>query len=503
MGLLLALRVAEFPVIQRPGLLQVALLYFAICAVIAFWAIRRTRTAEDYFVAGRGIGLWTLAIGAMAAALSGFGFIGGPGLVYSLGIGAVFLILPASITNSLTGWVLAKRLRLLGEVRSLLTIPDAIGARYRSPALQGFAALSILVATIGYLGTNILALGLVLDALFHTGVSLGVWIGAAIILIYTAPGGILSGLYTDLFQGAVMALASLLVFLAALSSGGGMASIAGSIQATDPAWFGPWGKLPPLAALSFFFVFSVGALGQPHVLHKFYMLKDPRRLRWYPALMTAAMLMALLLFFGVGLAMKAAVVRGDLPPLLRPDEATPRFLLRYASPVLAGVVFSGVTAAIMSTTNSFLSIAAAAVTRDLPVAFGRVPTNVLGRGRIATVLLTVMGVVLALQSGAVVALLGVFGWGLFASTLVPALGFGLCWPGATRRGAAVSIGAGLTITLVGETLVWAKVVALPAGVSISGLGLVISLLLFFAVSFLDRSNAAGALDPDVLLIMEA
>ena len=94
-----------------------------------------------------------------------------------------------------------------------------------------------------------------------------------------------------------------------------MSGLSHTVLAADPAFLGPWGKFTPLAALSFFFVFGMGSLGQPHVVHKFYMLRDPRRLKWYPALMTAALMLTLLLYFGVGLAVKALVSRGDLPPL--------------------------------------------------------------------------------------------------------------------------------------------------------------------------------------------
>lgn len=494
---------SALPSDSQSVIIGVALLYFLACGGVALWAIRRTKTASDYFVAGKSIGLWPLAIAAMAATLSGFGFIGGPGLVYSVGIGAVFIVLPASITNSLSGWVLAKRIRLLGEVRGLITVPDAVGARYRSREAQGLAAVAILIATIGYTAANFLALGLIIDAVFHSGLTAGVWIGAAVILAYSAPGGMLAGIYTDVVQGTIKAVASMLVFAAALRTGGGMRRISGTIMAGDAAWFGPWGTLPPLTALSFFFVFGLGVLGQPHVIHKFYMLKDVRKLRWYPLLMTGALMLTLLLYVGVGLAMKAAVVRGDIPPLARADDATPTFLLRYATPLLAGIVFSGVTAAIMSTVNSFLSVAAAAVTHDLPIAFGTTVSNELRVGRRTTVVLTVLATLLALKSGALVALLGLFGWGLFASTLVPSLAIGLCWPGATRAGALASISVGLIASLATETLVWSKQFAFPAGVTASGFSLVLSLVTFFLVSWLTRHRAVADLDPDVRLVMEA
>jgi Na+/proline symporter len=66
---------------------------------------------------------------------------------------------------------MAKRLRLLGEVRGLITVPDAIAARFQSRAARGLSAVAMLVAIIGYMATNILALGLVIDAIFGTGLT--------------------------------------------------------------------------------------------------------------------------------------------------------------------------------------------------------------------------------------------------------------------------------------------------------------------------------------------
>jgi len=298
-----------------------------------------------------------------------------------------------------------------------------------------------------------------------------------------------------------MAVASSLVFVAVLASGGGIGRISHDIMAADPGWLTPWGHGTPLAALVFFFVFGLGALGQPQVLHKFFMLRDPRKLRWYPMLMTGSLTITLLLFVGIGLAVKARVSAGDLAPLANPDDATSTFLLGYTPALLAGLVFSGAAAAIMSTVNAFLSIAAAAWCRDLratPIA----PERELVIGRLATMVVGFLGIVLALGSTTLVALLGVFGWGLFASTLVPALAIGMIWPGATRLGAIASIATGLVTTLALETLAWARAMTLPAGVSATGIAMVLALLVFFAVSWLTRKDAASDLDPDVALVME-
>ncbi len=487
---------------RHPAIIGIAVFYFVVVSLIGVWATRRTKSASDFFVAGQGIGIVTLAVAAMASTLSGFAFIGGPGLVYSVGTGAVFLVLAASITNTMGAWVLAKRMRLLGEARGLLTVPDAIGARFRSPAAQGLSAVAILVAVIGYMATNFLALGLVIDAMFGTGLTLGIWLAMLVTLSYTVAGGILAGVYTDLFEGLVKTAASVTVFFFVLKAGGGMEGISRAIAAVDATFLGPWGKMPALSALSLFFVFGLGSLGQPHVAHKFYMLRDPRRLKWYPVLMSTAMALTLLLYVGVGLAMRAKVASGAIPPLVRADDATPAFVLGFTPSVVAGIVFAGVIAAGMSTVNSFMNIGAAALTHDLPRALGRRVGDELRWGRAWTLALSLAAVLVAQVSGTLVAFLGIFGYGLFAATLVPSLAIGLNWRGATREGAVASIATGLGLTLVLETLAYFKVFSLPGGVTVSGLALLLALLAFFLVSWLTRARAASQLDADVRLVME-
>jgi Na+/proline symporter len=496
------LQAAELPPLTQPIIVAVAAVYFVIVTLIGAWATRRTRTARDFFVAGSGIGLMALTMSAMSATLSGFAFIGGPGLLYAVGLGAMFIMLPASLTSAMGAWVLAKRMRLLAELRGLITVPDAIGARYRSPLAQGLAGVSMLIAIVGYMATNILALGLVIDAIFGIGLTWGIWLGMGVTLGYSVAGGIVAGIYTDVFQGALMAFASVLVFLFTLQVGGGMVGISTTIIASDPGFLEPWGTLTPLAALSFFFVFGMGSLGQPHVVHKFYMLRDPTKLKWYPMLTTSAVLLTTLLFFGVGLSVKSLVASGNLAPLATPDLATPTFLLRFTPLLLAGIVFSGVAAAIMSTVNSFMNIGAAVLTHDLPVSMGRKIGDELFWGRVFTVVISCLAAVLAQLSGTLVAFLGIFGWGLFASTLVPALAIGLNWEGATRQGAIASISTGLATTLLFETLGYLRFYSFPVGVTVSGLSLVLSILVFFVVSWMTRTDPAVAIDADIRLAME-
>ena len=209
------------PSAARPAVVVVGVLYFAVIVAISVRAARRTRTASDFFVAGKGIGLIALTVASVSVSVSGFAFIGGPGFIYAVGLGAMYIVLPAAVTNVMGAWVLAKRMRLLGEARSLITVPDAIGARYRSPAAQGLAAIAMLVGIVGYMATNALAMGVVINSIFGVGLGWGIWIGMGVTLAYSASGGILAGIYNDVFQGTLMAIASVLVFLFVLGFAAG------------------------------------------------------------------------------------------------------------------------------------------------------------------------------------------------------------------------------------------------------------------------------------------
>jgi Na+/proline symporter len=119
------------------------------------------------------------------------------------------------------------------------------------------------------------------------------------------------------------------------------------------------------------------------------------------------------------------------------------------------------------------------------------------------VLLSVAAALIAQYSGQLIAFLGIFGWGLFASTLVPALAIGLNWQGATRAGAVASIATGLGFTLVFGTMIdFLKLATFPAGVTVSGLSLVLSILVFFVVSWMTRQGGGADIDSDIRVVME-
>ena len=498
------------PILDEPVFVATAAAYLVVVVAIGGWAIRRTRDERDFFVAGQSIGLVVTGMATMSAAFSGFVFIGGPGLVYRMGMASLFICVPVSFTASLLCWVVAKRLRLLAEARPVYTVPDALLARYRSRAVSGLAAVAVLLGTVAYLGAQLQALGVVIEAVFGTRELLGPWslpaamaVGLVVIVAYSVAGGMVAGVYTDLFQGLLMLVSAAAVFYYALRSGGGLGEIARDIAASPefgPAFLDPLGNVPVLTAAGFFFVFSVGVLGQPHMLHKFYMLRDVASLKWMPAVIGGGQAVCVLIWLGIGLAVPALVANGRLAPLGSPDEASPAFLLSFTPSILAGLVFAGILAAIMSTADSFVNIAAAALVRDLPRALGRAVSDQLRWGRVAVVGVAVAAAACSLLYGELIALLGTFAFATFGAALAPAVAVGLNWKRVTAGAAAASIATGLAANLGLEVLARQSLLpSLPAGVLPGAVSLAASFLVLMAWSW---AAPPPVLDADVELAMD-
>lgn len=448
------------PILDRPVVVWTAVLYLAGMIGIGLWAARRTRSSRDFFIAGQSLGLPVTALATMSAAFSGFVFVGGPGLTYRMGTTSFLICASIGFTPALLCWTLGGRLRRWAAAPDVLTLSDVVLARWGDRRAAGWVAVAVLLGSVAYLGAQIQAVGVVLDAVFGARERLGalglpamMLVGVAVVAAYSIAGGMLAGVYTDLVQGLLMMTAAVGVFTVGMHAGGGLGRIVETIAASDrfgPAFLDPTAGVPLWTALGFFFVFSIGTLGQPQMLHKFFMLRDPRALRWMPLVLGGSQTVVLLLWVGLGLAVPALVASGALPPLASPDEATPAFLLAFAPDWLAGLAFAGVLAAVMSTADSFLNLAAAALVRDLPRALGRESRDELTRARWVVGALSLAAAAVAWLYGDLVALLGTFAFGTLAAALAPALAVGLAWDRVGGGGIALSVASGLLANLALE-----------------------------------------------------
>ena len=474
--------------------------YTLACLGIGVWATLRTRDSTDFFMAGRNLGPLILAFAAVSTMMSGFGFIGGPGLVYGSGTSSFWIICPAILSSIVPTVLIAKRFKIFADLFDILTLPDVVAIRYRSETCRFLAALAILLGVLAYLGTQIRAMGLAAALAFGIDEGLAIIAGMTIVILYAVFGGVIAGIYTDFIQGVIMAVASASLFVLSLMviGNGDVGEATTNLTRTfhehdEGEAVGPWGTLGAMACLSYLFLFALGGAGQPHVITKYLMARDVNSVHRTLLVIAPSYTLCLLLWFSVGFAMKYMVLTGDIPPLEDDDDAAPLFLLHYTPAWLAAIVFAGLFAASMSTADAFLNIGAGVFTRDFPRVFlGRKARNELRLARITTVLLAVGATTFGLwakDQGDLIGILGAYGWGIFAAAFVPVVALGLNWKRATWQGASAAIGVGILVNVgldlaskypsSGEPLY-----KIPGAVSIGAVALLSSISTFILVSFL-------------------
>ncbi len=459
--------------------LLVGLTYLVILVGVGVYAVRRTADAGDYFLAGRRLGLLTLVLATMASIMSGFVFVGGPGLFYQVGLGSFWITISSSFTGALMCWLLAKPMLRLSNERGCLTIPDVILERYGCRFASGCASLAILVGVVGYLATQLLALAVLLDAVTPFGRGPALLLGVGVLVFYSAAGGMLAGVYTDVVQGAIMLWVASLIFYFALSGAGGLDALTNAFAVARSDGLSPWGEAGALTCLGWFFLFSVGSLGQPHVVNRFMMIRDARVLRFFPLLLALSMMICGLVWLGAGASVKSLVLRGALPPPATPDDTITLFLARVAPAWLSSFAYVGVIAAIMSTADSFVNVGAAAISRDLARSLNFRLERPVWWGRWSSLAIYALAGALAVGARTLVAYLGILAFSCFAAALTPSLALGLNWKESGPWAARISILSGLSLSAGLE--LWNRLGHYPLAVPPGMLALGFSLLIFLIV----------------------
>jgi len=344
--------------------------YLAALVGVGIWASGRTRNQDDYLLGGRALGGFVAAFSYSASASSAWTLLGLSGAGFVLGVQALWIALGATGTMLVAWFWVAPRLMPWTRERAQLTLPDFLADAAAGPwrdAIVVTSALIIVASFVMYIAAQLQGAGSTFASLFDLPFALAVVLGAAIILAYTLLGGFWAVSVTDTIQGLLMAVAAIVLPLGALAAIGGpgafvQALVAGSSAEQVSLTGGQLG----LAAVGVVFgsmAIGIGTFGQPQLLARFMALRDERARRQAAWLTTA---WYAIVFFGMvflGLAGRVLV-----PDIDNPENLFFQLAADLFHPLLAALLIAGVLSAIMSTADSQLLVAAAAISHDLGVA---------------------------------------------------------------------------------------------------------------------------------------
>ncbi len=468
---------------QFPTLL--ALVLFTLISlgigVVANYAGRsRSGFLKKYFLGNREMGPLTVAL--TAAVMSGGTFTGFPSLVYSFGwvVGlwiASYMIAPLTYLG-----VMGKRIGQISRETGAITLPDLFRERFHSPALGFLASLVILVFLTVFMeaqfvaGAKIMKVVLTGEALQKIAAAesdaeapavakaaaaaqaadsqaylVGLAIFTITVVAYTAYGGFLAAVWTDVFQSLVMAAGVLILLpLALMHSGGLVNATQKGMEMAGPGFgFGPGAGRefhPITMAFSYFVMWAITGMGQPSTMVRLMAFRDSKTLRYailYVSLYNAIIYIPLILIF--------VASRSILPPLESSDYAMPTLIVTLANPYVAGILMAAPYGAVLSTVSGWLLIIASGLVRDLyqrlihPTAS---ESHLARASYFATVGVGIAVALIAMQPPKFLQLIVVFAsTGLASAFLVPGL-FTCFWRRASAAGTIAAMVAGPTVTLI-------------------------------------------------------
>jgi sodium/pantothenate symporter len=430
-------------------------------------ASRKAGFLQKYFLGNRSLGAFAVAL--TAAVMSGGTFFGFPSLVYTYGwvVGlwiASYMVAPLTVLG-----VLGKRIGQIARRTGAITLPDLFRERFASPTLALLTSLFVVFFLSCFLIAQFKAGGLLMKIVLPSssydwtgiediggdlgpGYVVGLLIFTATVVAYTAYGGFLAAVWTDVFQSIIMAAGVLILLPLALIKAGGMeaATSKGMELAGDGFAFGPGAgrAFHPIGlAFSFFVMWAITGMGQPSTLVRLMAFRDAKTLRYSMIYLT---IYNMLVYVPIIFIFVAA--RSILPNLETPDGVMPRLVITLANPYLAGLILAAPYGAVMSTVSGFLLIISSGLVRDVYQRFLRPSASekeIEWASYGATVSVGLIVAVCALKPPEFLQLIVVFASsGMASAFLMPAL-LGAFWRRANAPGAiaAMLAGAGVTLAL--------------------------------------------------------
>ena len=430
--------------------------FIAITLGITWWAARRTRTTEQFYAAGRSISPAQNGFALAGDYMSAASFLGIAGLVSTTGFDGLIYS-----TGWLVGWpvvlfLIAEPLRNLGKY----TFADVVAARLKQVPVRIAAAIGTLATVIFYLIAQMVGAGALIKLMFGLSYETAIMIVGAAMIAYVLFGGMIATTWVQIVKAVLLLGGALILALLVLSRFGfNPTTLFGAAAARyGDAVLAP-GKLVsnPLDAISLGMALMFGTAGLPHILMRFYTVRDARAARTSVFYATGLIGFFYLLTFVLGFGAMVLVGPQAITAVDRGGNMAAPLLAEF----LGGTAFLGFIAAvafatILAVVAGLALAGATALSHDLWV-------NVVRRGeasgdeelkvaRAATVVLGVTAVILGIAfKGQNVAFMVSLAFAIAASGNFPALLMAIFWRRFSTAGAVASMLTGTFGTLL---LIW-------------------------------------------------
>ena len=457
--------------------------YLALMLGIGFFFSNKQDSLGDYYLGGRKMNKWVVALSAQASDMSGWLLMGLPGAIYVGGFSEAWIGIGLLIGTYLNWKIVARRLRIYSHAcKDSITIPDFICNRVRDPTgiSRIIAAIIILVFFTFYTASGFVSCAKLFTSTFGipetvsflgltmTGYSLCLWIGGIVVVSYTLLGGYMAVCWTDFIQGSLMFVAIVLVPAIVVCNAGGFAATVDGLNEINPYLQSLFTNASTAKAAGFIglascMAWGLGYFGMPHILVRFMSINNPAEVKgsrriamsWVTISLGAAAVIGLV--FHLYLKQKGLTLAdvGNDPEKMFMVMINGIFSGGFFARVFAGILLSAIMAAIMSTADSQLLVSASSFSNDLyKVVLRKKATNkeLLVVSRLAVGVVAIVALVMAMNTQSeffkVVMKMVSFAWAGFGAAFGPLILLALFWRRVNLAGAISGMVVGATVCFV-------------------------------------------------------
>ena len=429
------------------------LAYFLVILGLGIYSSRYSgKGLSAYFLAGRSMSRFTVAVSAVVSGRSSWLVIGFTGIAYTQGVDALWYGVGYTVIEFFLFLYYAPKLRAYSERHNCITLPDYYAARFedRNGLLRGLIVAIFLIFMVSYVSAQFVAGGKAFASSFGLTQDQGIYLSAGIILLYTILGGFMAVSLTDVFQGFFLVAGLIGLSVYGILEQGGLNEVSAQLSQMEGNYLSAF----DLSTLSFLGAIGLGlgSPGNPHILIRYMSIKDPGQFRWtavvgtiFNILMAGGALM-------VGLVGRVYFPEVSALPAEDAEKVYPELGQLLSHPIFFGLLLASIFSAIMSTADSQLLVAASSLVRDIYQRLWKqgaeLPQQQLVlMSRAAVALLTVIAVYLSIQAQALVFWLVLFAWAGLGAALGSTSILALFWKKTTKAGviAGLLVGTGTVI----------------------------------------------------------
>lgn len=443
---------------------------------------------SEFFLGGREMNKFVVALSAVASGRSSWLLIGVTGLAYVRGLSAIWAVAGYTLVEFLMFIYAAPILRKQTQDNDDLTISDYFASRYndKSNLLRLISAFIIIIFMTAYISAQFVGGGKAFSASFDVSEFSGVVITAIIVLLYTFLGGFLAVSITDVIQSVFMLFALVILPVVAIIDIGGFGEMYNLIVQNNSFLFDPFAI--SVGGLIGFLGIGLGSPGNPHILVRYMSIKDPDQLKFSAYIGTFwNVVMAISAIF-IGLIGRAYFISSDLLPDGDPEKLFPYLAQLHLHPILFGIVIASILAAIMSTADSMLLVCASAVIRDIYEKSIKPEKKLSNKkavfySRIIILLIVLLAFSFGFAASDLVFWLVLFAWGGLGAAFGPTLLLSLFWKRTTKYGVAAGFISGMLTVII-----WNQVNILKDFIYELIPGFVVSFILTFIISLITHKH---------------